>query len=317
MTLTPQTRLKNAERELAQAEREFAIAQEGRQRLNEVLEQHQAEHAAALQDWSRDKSEANVSRMTTARSQLNAVRELLQEDVLPYAKAETELERCQEQLTRAKCVIQAIELAEGLQRQQDYFAADAQELQRQIVELLDRMRKTADGWDAMHQRQFQLAQEAGLSPVQLQRKVEAWGFDANPLKRVLVRSPMDGNDTLVFRVTYNWPDAVDGSDLAQYAKRLTQQGILDHYNGKFREAMRPARSSYTPRPTLTAYQEEQAEERELARLAAQQRKAAQQAELEADRLEAQQDREYGAKPIFDGRSIITHIPAASGGDDDE
>lgn len=312
MTLSPKDRMKQADLELAQAEAAFKAVQDGRAKLNAIVVQRQQDYDAALQDWSHDKSDKAITRLTTTRAQLNAVRELLQEDTLPYAKAEAELERSRRFVTEVECVRQAVELANDLQRQQDYFTDDFQELQRHVVELLDKLRKTADAWDSMHQRQYEIAREADLTPDQLQRRVEAWGFDAQPLKRVLVRSPLDDNSTLAYRHVYKLPDAVDGSDLAQYAKRLVTQGLLDHYNDKARSQQRQGLSHAQSRPTLSSAEEEALEARELAR---HQRVMAEQAKrqtTEARAWEQENDARHGAREPVQQLHTITRTQAERG-----
>jgi septation ring formation regulator EzrA len=176
MNISPEHRWKNADVELANAGIELERAKEGRSKLVALRDKHDAEYSAALQNWSREKTDKALTRMRDARSQLNTVRELLGEDAVPYAKAEAELEHCKAQMTQVEVVRQAIELAGALGRQQEYFSDDVQELQRQFVELMDKLRKTADAWDDLHRHQYKLATEAGLSAEQLQHKVEAWGF---------------------------------------------------------------------------------------------------------------------------------------------
>lgn len=300
MTFTLETRRKNADVELANARIELARAQEGRNKLNTLMEKRQAEHEAALQDWTNDRSDKAVNRMVTARAQLNAVRELIAEDAVTYAHAVAELDRCERQMTEIEVVEQAIELAGVLGRQQEHFSDDVRELQRTIVELMDKLRKTADAWDSLHLKQYDLAREAGLSAEQLQRRVEAWGYDSNPLKLVLTTNPLVGR--MPSQREFKFPDAADGSDLAQYAKRVIIQGVAAHYSDKQqsnaererREQLAPRRS-VEPKSYFTA-QDELEEEREISRRVRKQQELEAQRQQEAEALEEEQDREYGARP---------------------
>ncbi|WP_155299112.1 hypothetical protein [Deinococcus kurensis] len=230
MTISPDARWKNADLELANARIELERTKVGRGKLSTLRDKHEAEYNVALQDWSRNKTDEALTRMRDARSRLNTVQELLAEDAVPYARAEAELARCQAQMTQVEVVLQAIELAGALGRQQEYFSDDVRHLQSTIVELMDRLRKTADAWEALHLRQYALAEEAGLSAVQLQRKVEAWGFDPNPLKLVLTPTQIVGN--VPAQRMFKFPNAVDGSDLAQYVKRVVMQGVTNSQTDK-------------------------------------------------------------------------------------
>lgn len=314
MTLSPETRRKNADRELANAEFHYKIAQEGRDKLNALVKSRTADYDAALQDWSRDKSDEAMHRLTAARSQLNAVKELLQEDVTPYAKAEAVLERCREQVEEVAAVTEGIGLAKSLARQQEHFMADFKELQQQYVELMSRMHLTAQAWDGLHKQQFDLARRAGLSAAQFQRRIEAWGFDAQPLKRVLIRDPLDDNATLAFRTVAKLPPAVDGSSVAAAGQRAVMDGIVDYYRQK--GDPRPPLGHAPSRPPLTAMQELQAEERELARRAQDAAARVRRAEQDSQLWEAEQDSEYSAREAVEP-SMTRRIVAANAGDDDE
>lgn len=319
MTISPEARWKNADVELANAGIELERAKEGRSKLVALRDKHEAEYSAALQDWSRDRTDKALTRMRDARSQLNTVQELLGEDAAPYAKAEAELERCQSQMAQVEVVGQAIELAGALARQQEHFSDDVQELQRQFVELMDKLRKTADAWDHLHRQQYNLAAEAGLSAEQLQRKVEAWGFDANPLKLVLItNNALVGN--MPSQRLFKFPDAADGSDLAQYAKKVIMQGVVSHYNDKQRSnAERErreqpgARRSVQAKSFFTA-QDELEEGRELQRLALKQQELEAQRQQEAEEWEDEQDRAYGARPHVAKPTVlrITTVTPAHG-----
>jgi hypothetical protein len=103
---------------------------------------------------------------------------------------------------------------------------------------------------------------------------------------------------------FKFPDAADGSDLAQYAKKVIMQGVVSHYNDKQRsnaERERREREQPGARRTVQAKsfftaQDEFEEERELKRLARKQQELEAQRQQEAEEWEEEQDREYGARP---------------------
>lgn len=312
MTFTLEAGRKKADVELANARIELARAQEGRNKLNTLMEKRQAEHEAALQDWTNDRSEKAVNRMVTARAQLNAVRELIAEDAVTYTHAAAELDRCERQSAEIEVMEQVIGLAGALSRQQEYFSDDVRELQSTIVELIDKLRKTADAWDSLHLKQYDLAREAGLSAEQLQRRVESWGYDANPLKLVLT------TNALPSQREFKFPDAADGSDLAQYAKQVIIQGVAAHYNKQRSNAERERREELAPRrgvevKSYFTAQDELEEAREISRRVRKQQELEAQRQREAEALEEEQDWEYGARPHVAAPSM-TYVATPTQGD---
>ena len=255
-----------------------------------------------------DKSEASLTRLREARVHLQSLKDLLVEDATDYAKAETEVSYSQGEVMRAEAVVKAVKLGEGLLRYQEYFCKDALSLQGHIVELMDKLRKTADGWDSMHASQYELARAVGLSVEQLQRRVESWGYDINPLKRVLLIDPLAEHTTA--KRSFVFPDAVDGSELAQYAKQIVMQGVFAHYSDKERQQAQNrlrAEASRRVRPVITDEVDDAAEFRQFKK-----EKAQRQEQEQVNRKQFEAKEGGPGRPLTVNSQSITLLAADSG-----
>ena len=311
MTPSFDDHLSKARADYDAAQDDFKQAKAGREQLNAMLGKTQGEYNAALQDWSSDKSETALTRLREARVHLQSLKDLLTEDAAEYAKAETEVSYSQDEVMRAEAVVKAVKLAEGLQRHQEYFSKDALALQGHIVELMDKLRKTADGWDSMHASQYELARAAGLSVEQLQRRVESWGYDVNPLKHVLLIDPLAEHTTT--KRCFVFPDAVDGSDLAQYAKQVVMQGVVAHYSDKERQQAQSrlrAEASRRVRPVISDDVDDTAEFRQFRREKAQRQE---QEQVNRKRFEAEEG--VPGRPRTINSQSVTLLAADAGEDE--
>jgi hypothetical protein len=235
---------------------------------------------------------------------LQSTRELLAEEIHPLSAAEAYERLMLDAVGHAEATEKAIELSSALARQQEHFREDFKEFQRQMVETLGKLQKTGQAMEAMHKQQFALATQAGLSVEQLQQRVEAEGYDPNPLKWVLYSSSVMGLDSVIQR-SFKFPDAANGSDLAQHVKHALIQGVMQpHLERLQAEAAAQQAKLRMTAPKLVGMAHatvasEREEERELKRRhkAARMRQAQQEREVEA--FENQEAAEFGGRSHAD------------------
>ncbi|GAA4009363.1 hypothetical protein GCM10022631_22220 [Deinococcus rubellus] len=269
-------------------------ARAGHEKLIANRDRLEGECTSAQVEWNKAKSDKAMQRMIELRGQLNSTRELLAEEILPLSEAEAYESTMLASFHHAEATQQAVDLAVQLGKQHEYFREDFNTLQRQMIETLGKLHLTAKGMASMHNSQHALAKDVGLTVEQLQRRVEAQGFDANPLKLVLYHNNVMGLDPTIER-SFKFPNAVDGSGMAQYVKETLIAGVmkphLDQQRSLYeqeRQSMRRYQSGQVQHATAESEREE---ERELKRRT----KAADLREAQATReAEAYEAREYGA-----------------------